>query len=98
MAELARRAIRTMHITLFCQSFDRRHQGGDSAYPSGKSDWLHRRKRCRKALSPYLDQRLTCVLIGLPGGHYTIESDAQLERAIYWDWHPIRSFVRASDD
>jgi len=62
---------------------------GDSAYPSGTDDWLDRQKRRKKALSPYLDKPLTCVFIRLPGVHYTIEIDPELERVIYWEWQPV---------
>ena len=48
------------------------------------------RQQCRKeALSPYLGRELICVFIRLPGIHYTIEVDAQLERVVHWEWQTI---------
>lgn len=45
------------------------------------------RQQCRKdALSPYLDRILICVFIRLPGIHYTIEIDPELERIVHWEW------------
>jgi len=50
------------------------------------SGWLVR-QRCRKdALSPYLGRVLICVFIRLPGIHYTIEVDPELQRVVHWEW------------
>ena len=43
--------------------------------------------QCRlQALSPYLDRTLICVLIRLPGVHYTIEIDPTDDRVVHWEW------------
>ena len=45
------------------------------------------RQQCRNgALSPYLGRILICVFIRLPGVHYTIEIDPELERVVHWEW------------
>ena len=62
---------------------------GESAFPTGTSDWPNRRKRRRQALSRYLDKLLICVFIRLPGVHYTIEIDPEIDRVIHWEWQPI---------
>lgn len=48
--------------------------------------WLVQQS-CRKdALSPYLGRVLICVFIRLPGIHYTIEVDPELQRVVHWEW------------
>ena len=49
-------------------------------------------KRCRrrkKALTPYLDKRLICVCIRLPGVLCTIEIDPGAEKVIHWEWQSV---------
>ena len=59
---------------------------GQSAPAHHESGWLVR-QRCRKdALSPYLGRVLICVFIRLPGIHYTIEVDPELQRVVHWEW------------
>ncbi len=59
---------------------------GQSAPEHHESGWLVR-QRCRKdALSPYLGRVLICVFIRLPGIHYTIEVDPELQRVVHWEW------------
>ena len=53
---------------------------------SNDAGWELRQQGRTDALSPYLDRILICVFIRLPGIHYTIEVDPELERVIYWEW------------
>ncbi len=58
----------------------------ESASHGDGADWVVRRRRRKEALSPYLDHVLICVFILLPGIHYTIEVDPELERVVHWEW------------
>ena len=59
---------------------------GQSAPERHDPEWLVRQS-CRKdALSPYLGRVLICVFIRLPGIHYTIEVDPELQRVVHWEW------------
>ncbi len=59
---------------------------GQSAPECHDPEWLVRQS-CRKdALSPYLGRVLICVFIRLPGIHYTIEVDPELQRVVHWEW------------
>ncbi len=59
---------------------------GQSARERHDPEWLVRQS-CRKdALSPYLGRVLICVFIRLPGIHYTIEVDPELQRVVHWEW------------
>ena len=49
-------------------------------------DWNTRYRHRIKALMPYLDKRLVCVCIRLPGVVYTIEIDPGAEEVIHWEW------------
>jgi hypothetical protein len=40
----------------------------------------------KDVLSPYLGRVLICVFIRLPGIHYTIEVDPELQRVVHWEW------------
>jgi len=53
------------------------------------SDWSNRCHRRKEALMPYLDQRLICVCIRLPGVIYTIEIDPGAEEVIHWEWQSV---------
>ena len=53
------------------------------------SDWSKRCVRRKEALMPYLDQRLICVCIRLPGVVYTIEIDPSAEEVIHWEWQSV---------
>ena len=48
--------------------------------------WDDRRCRRKIALTPYVGSVLLCVFIRLPGVHYTIEIDPELERVVHWEW------------
>ena len=52
-------------------------------------DWSKRCHRRIEALMPYLDQRLICVCIRLPGVVYTIEIDPGAEKVIHWEWQSM---------
>ena len=58
----------------------------ESASRGDEADWIIRRRRRKEALSPYLDKILICVFIHLPGIHYTIEVDPELERVVHSEW------------
>jgi hypothetical protein len=59
---------------------------GQSGPERHDPEWLVRQS-CRKdALSPYLGRALICVFIRLPGVHYTIEVDPELQRVVHWEW------------
>ncbi len=59
---------------------------GQSAPEHHDPQWFVRQS-CRKdALSPYLGRVLICVFIRLPGIHYTIEVDPELQRVVHWEW------------
>lgn len=58
----------------------------ESASKSNDADWVARQQCRKEALSPYLDRVLICVFIRLPGIHYTIEIDPELERVVHWEW------------
>ena len=49
-------------------------------------EWVVRRRNRKEALSPYLGRVLICVFIRLPGVHYTIELDPELQRVAHWEW------------
>lgn len=57
-----------------------------SAAESNEADRMVRHQCREEALSPYLDKLLICVFIRLPGVHYTIEIDPELERVVHWEW------------
>ena len=40
-------------------------------------------------MNNFLDQRLTCVCIRLPGIVYTIEIDPRAEKVIHWEWQSV---------
>ena len=52
-------------------------------------DWSKRCRRRKEALMPYLDQRLICVCIRLPGVVHTIEIDPEAEQVIHWEWQSV---------
>ena len=52
-------------------------------------DWSKRCHRRKQALMPYLDQRLICVCIRLPGIVYTIEIDPEAEEVVHWEWQSM---------
>lgn len=52
-------------------------------------DWSKRCHNRKQALMPYLDQRLVCVCIRLPGVVYTIEIDPGAEKVIHWEWQSM---------
>jgi hypothetical protein len=52
-------------------------------------DWSKRYHYRKEALMPYLDQRLICVCIRLPGVVYTIEIDPGAEEVIHWEWQSV---------
>ena len=52
-------------------------------------EWSDRCHRRRGALTPYLDKRLICVCIRLPGVVYTIEIDPGAEEVIHWEWQSV---------
>ena len=56
------------------------------AASSEESGWEDRRCRRKGALTPYVGSVLLCVFIRLPGVHYTIEIDPELERVVHWEW------------
>ena len=58
----------------------------ESASQSNDANWVVRQQRRKEALSPYLNRVLICVFILLPGIHYTIEVDPELERIVHWEW------------
>lgn len=53
---------------------------------SDDPEWVVRHKRRKEALLPYLGRILFCVFIRLPGIHYTIEVDPELQRVVHWEW------------
>ena len=53
------------------------------------SDWSKRCHRRKEALMPFLDQRLICVCIRLPGVVHTIEIDPEAEEVIHWEWQSV---------
>jgi hypothetical protein len=52
-------------------------------------DWSKRCHNRKQALMPYLDQRLICVCIRLPGVVYTIEIDPSARKVIHWEWQSV---------
>lgn len=50
------------------------------------SDRYHRRKQ---ALASYLDKRLICVCIQLPGVVYTIEINPRSKEVVHWEWQCV---------
>ena len=52
-------------------------------------EWSERYHRRREALTPYLDKRLICVCIRLPGVLYTIEIDPGADEVIHWEWQSV---------
>lgn len=56
--------------------------------PHLAGDWSERLQRRRAALEPYLGRLLVCVLIRVPGTHYTIELDPDAREVVYWEWQP----------
>jgi len=39
-----------------------------------------------ESLTPFIGQRLVCMVIRLPGVRYTIEIDPAAERIVHWEW------------
>ena len=60
-----------------------------SALGTDNSDWSKRCHRRKEALMPYLNQRLICVCIRLPGVVHTIEIDPQAAKVIHWEWQSV---------
>ena len=58
----------------------------ESASQSNDANWVVRQQRRKEALSPYLDKVLICVFVHLPGIHYTIEIDPELQCVVHWEW------------
>ena len=56
---------------------------------SETGDWSKRCHRRKEALMPYLDKRLICVCIRLPGVLYTIEIDPGANEVIHWEWQSV---------
>ena len=56
---------------------------------STTSDSIKRHRQRRTALMPYLDKRLICVCIRLPGVLYTIEINPGTEEVIHWEWQSV---------
>ncbi len=56
---------------------------------SETGDWSKRCHRRKEALMPYLDKRLICVCIRLPGVLYTIEIDPGADEVIHWEWQSV---------
>ncbi len=56
---------------------------------TGTGDWTKRYYHRKEALMPYLDKRLICVCIRLPGVAYTIEIDPGAEEVIHWEWQSV---------
>ena len=56
---------------------------------SETGDWSKRCHRRKKALMPYIDKRLICVCIRLPGVLYTIEIDPGADEVIHWEWQSV---------
>ncbi len=52
-------------------------------------EWSERYHQRREALTPYLDKRLICVCIRLPGVVHTIEIDPETEEVIHWEWQSV---------
>ena len=52
-------------------------------------DLSDRYDRRKEALTPYLDKRLVCVCIRLPGVVYTIEIDLGTKKVIHWEWQSV---------
>lgn len=52
-------------------------------------EWNERYHQRREALTPYLDKRLICVCIRLPGVLYTIEIDPGTDEVIHWEWQSV---------
>ena len=62
--------------------------------PGMADNWPERLRRRREALEPYVDKRLVCVLIRVPGTHYTIEIDPVEASVVYWEWQPYDAVRR----
>ena len=57
---------------------------------SGTDDeWTARLERRRKNLQKFVGHRLICVLMRLPGVHYTIEIDPSHFSVVHWEWQPV---------
>ena len=57
----------------------RKTQGSDA-------DWAQTLQRRSTNLMPFIGQYLICVLIRLPGVHYTIEVEPCESRVVHWEW------------
>lgn len=51
-------------------------------------EWTERLKRRRKNLTQFVGHRLVCVLIRLPGVHYTVEINPSGMSVVHWEWQP----------
>lgn len=56
---------------------------------SEQDDWNDRIKNRKAALTPHLGKWLFCVVIRLPGVHYTIEVEYSSKQVVHWEWHAI---------
>ena len=50
------------------------------------ADWAQTLQRRSTNLTPFIGQYLICVLIRLPGVHYTIEVEPCESRVAHWEW------------
>lgn len=51
--------------------------------------WSTRIWEREKALMPHIGRFLMCVLIRLPGVHYTIEIDPEQRCIVHWEWQTV---------
>ncbi|MDH3338227.1 MAG: hypothetical protein OEM76_10440 [Gammaproteobacteria bacterium] len=54
--------------------------------PEQTSESVARYRRRKLALADYVNKRLICVCIRLPGVLYTVEIDPVIEKVIHWEW------------
>ena len=56
------------------------------APPNCQCDWELRLQKRENSLVPHQDKVLHCILIQLPGAHYTIEVDLETSAVVHWEW------------
>ena len=56
--------------------------------PNSPPGWSTRILNREESLAAHIGSTLYCVLIRLPGVHYTLEIDPEAQQVVHWEWQP----------